>query len=78
MHPLSPSLTGLSDQELDKKVQDLTERYYQSLRFSPSIASQIVLLLDSYNSEQQNRALEKSKKAAENGDNSLNDLIKIN
>ena len=78
MHPLSPSLTGLSDQELDKKVQELTERYYQALRFSPSIASQIVLLLDSYNSEKQNRALEKSKKAAENGDNSLNDLIKIN
>jgi len=78
MHPLSPSLTGLSDQELDKKVQELTERYYQSLRFSPSIASQIVLLLDSYNSEKQTRALEKSKKAAENGDNSLNDLIKIN
>ena len=78
MHPLSPSLAGLSDQELDKKVQELTERYYQSLRFSPSIASQIVLLLDSYNSEKQNRALEKSKKAAENGDNDLNGLIKIN
>jgi hypothetical protein len=37
-----------------------------------------VLLLDSYNSEKQTRALEKSKKAAENGDNNLNDLIKIN
>ena len=78
MHPLTPSLSGLSDQELDKKVSELKEKYYQSLRFSPSIASQIVLLLDSYNSEQQNRALEKSKKAAENGDNDINDLIKIN
>ena len=78
MHPLTPNLSGLSDQELDKKVQDLTQRYYQSLRFSPSIASQIVLLLDSYNSEQQNRAMAKSKKAAEDGDNNINDLIKIN
>jgi len=78
MHPLSPSLAGLSDQELDKKYQELTERYYQALRFSPSIASQIVLLLDSYNSEKQERSLAKSKKAAENGDNDLNDLIKIN
>lgn len=78
MHPLTPSLSGFSDQELDKKVSELKEKYYQSLRFSPSIASQIVLLLDSYNSEQQNRALEKSKKAAENGDNDINDLIKIN
>ena len=78
MHPLSPSLTGLSDQELDKKVQDLTERYYQSLRFSPSIASQIVLLLDSYKFEQQERALAKSKKALEDGENNINDLIKVN
>lgn len=78
MHPLTPSLTGFSDQELDKKIQELTERYYQSLRFSPSIASQIVLLLDSYNSERQTRAFEKNKKAAENGDNNINDLIKIN
>jgi len=78
MHPLATNLSGFSDQELDKKVQELTEKYYKALRFSPSIASQIVLLLDSYNSEKQNRALEKSKKAAENGDNNLNDLIKIN
>jgi hypothetical protein len=77
MHPLTPSLTGFSDQELDKRIQDLTEKYYKALRFSPSIASQIVLLLDSYNSEKQERALAKSKKAAENGDNDLNDLIKI-
>lgn len=78
MHPLAPNLSGFSDQELDKKVQELTEKYYKALRFSPSIASQIVLLLDSYNSEQQTRALAKSKKAAEDGDNDLNDLIKIN
>ena len=77
MHPLAPDLSILSDQELDKKYQELTEKYYKALRFSPSIASQIVLLLDSYNSEKQTRALEKSKKAAENGDNSLNDLIKV-
>jgi hypothetical protein len=78
MHPLTPSLTGLSDQELDKKIQDLTQRYHQSLRFSPSISHQIVLLLDSYNSEQQARTLAKRKKAAENGDKDLNDLIKVN
>jgi hypothetical protein len=78
MHPLAPNLSGISDQDLDKKVQELKEKYYQALRFSPSVASQIVLLLDSYNIEQQERALAKSKKAAENGDNDLNDLIKIN
>lgn len=77
MHPLATNLSGFSDQELDKKIQELTEKYYKALRFSPSIASQIVLLLDSYNTEKQERALAKSKKAAEDGDNSINDLIKI-
>ena len=78
MHPLAPKLSEVSDQDIEKKIDDLNQKYYQALRFSPSIASQIVLLLDSYNSEKQNRALEKSKKAAENGDNDLNGLIKIN
>lgn len=77
MHPLTPNLTGLSDQELDKKVQDLTEKYYKSLRFSPSISSQIVLLLDSYNLEKQERALAKSKKAAEDGEKDIDGLIKV-
>lgn len=77
MHPLCPDLKDLSDQELDKKFQDLTEKYYKALRFSPSIANQIVLLLDSYNIEKQERALAKSKKTAEQGENGIDDLIKV-
>ena len=77
MHPLAPDLTGLSDQELDKKAQELTEKYYKALRFSPSIAQQIVLLLDSYNTEKQERALAKSKKAAEQGETGIEELIKV-
>ena len=33
---------------------------------------------DSYKTEQQNRSLEKARKAAENGDNNINELIKVN
>ena len=78
MHPLQIDLSTFSEQDLEKKIQELTQRYFQAMRFSPSVTSQIVLLLDSYNTEQQERALAKSKKAAEDGDNDLNDLIKIN
>ena len=78
MHPLAPKLSEVSDQDIEKKIDDLNQKYYQALRFSPSIVSQIVLLLDSYKFEQQERALAKSKKALEDGENNINDLIKIN
>ena len=73
-----PNISGMSDQDLDKKIQELTQKYFQAMRLSPSIVSQMVLLLDSYKEEQQNRAIEKAKKAAENGDDNINELIKIN
>ena len=78
MHPFMPDISGMSDQDLDKKIQELTQKYFQAMRLSPSIVSQMVLLLDSYKTEQQNRSLEKAKKAAENGDNNINELIKVN
>lgn len=77
MHPLSPDISEISDADLEKKIQDLTQRYFQSLRFFPSVSSQIVLLLDSYKLELQERAIAKAKKAAEDGENDINDLIKV-
>jgi hypothetical protein len=77
MHPLQSDLSKLSDQELENKIIDLTKRYFQVMRFSPSAVGQIVLLLDSYKSERQERELAKAKKSSENGDNELNELIKV-
>jgi hypothetical protein len=76
-HPLQVDLSKFTDQELDGKVQELNKRYFQAMRLSPSITGQIVLLLDSYKLEMQERQLAKAKKAAEEGENSINDLIKV-
>jgi|APCry1669189472_1035225.scaffolds.fasta_scaffold09895_3 hypothetical protein len=77
MHPFSPDLSGLSDQELDNKIIDLGKKYFQAIRFSPSISHQIVLLLESYKSEQQNRFAAKMMKSKIDGDDELNELIRI-
>jgi hypothetical protein len=77
MHPFTPDLSALSDKELDEKVQELNKKYFQAMRFSPSITGQIVLLLDSYKAEIQERALAKAKKAAEDGENDINELINV-
>jgi len=77
MHPFTPDLSAISDKELDEKVQELTKKYFQAMRFSPSITGQIVLLLDSYKAEMQERSLAKAKRAAENGENDLDELINV-
>jgi hypothetical protein len=78
MHPFMPDISGLSDQELDNKIIDLSKKYFQAIRFSPSISHQIVLLLDSYKAEQQNRFFDKMQKSKANGDDTLNELIRVN
>jgi len=78
IHPFQPDLKPLSDQELENKIQELSRRYFQAMRLSPSILSQIVLLLDSYKLEKEERQLAKAKLAAELGENDINELIKVN
>ena len=77
MHPFTPDLSKLSDKELEDKTQELTKKYFQATRFSPSVAGQIVLLLDSYKLEREERQRAREKLAAENGENDVNELIKI-
>lgn len=76
IHPLGNDITKLTDQELENKIQDLTKKYFQAMRFSPSVASQVVLLLDSYKLEQQDRFIAKSQKSNE-GDDDIHELIKV-
>jgi hypothetical protein len=52
MHPLAPDLSGLSLDELNKKYNELTQRYIMASRSgSGSVLSQMVMLLDDYKSE---------------------------
>lgn len=76
MHPLQPDVTGLTDQELENKIIELTKKYFQALRFVPGAAQQISLMIEGYKWEQQRRYIEKSKRKSE--DNSaFDDLIKV-
>ena len=77
MHPFAPDLSNLSDQELDNKIVDLSKKYFQAVRFSPSISHQVVLLLESYKSEQQSGFAAKQAKSMITGDDDLNELIRI-
>lgn len=52
MHPLTPDLTILSDDELHKKISDLTTKLTQSYRFANyELAGQAHMMLDDYQAE---------------------------
>lgn len=76
MHPLQPDLTNLSDQELENKTIELSRKYFQAIRFSPSAAHQISMMLEGFRWESQRRAIERSKQK-NNDDPGLDDLIKV-
>jgi hypothetical protein len=52
MHPLSPDLSGLSDDELHKKFGDLQKRFMQAYRIGPaSIIPQLQMVMEDYQAE---------------------------
>lgn len=56
MHPLLPDITKLTDEDLHKKIHELTQRLTQSYRLGNyEIVGQIHMLLDDYNGESQRR-----------------------
>lgn len=76
MHPLQPDITNLSDQELENKTIELSRKYYQAMRCSPSAANQISMMLEGFRWEAHRRSIEKSKQ--KNPDEpDLNNLIKV-
>lgn len=76
MHPLQPDITSLSDQELENKTIELSRKYFQAVRYSPSAANQISMMLEGFRWEAQRRAIERSKQKND-GENDLDDLIKV-
>jgi len=66
MHPLSPNLTELSEDDLLKKINDLHMRLRQAYNMAnPQISMQLRMLLDDYQREYNNRMAELAKKFAE-------------
>ena len=76
MHPLQPDITGLTEQELENKIVELTKKYFQAIRFVPGAAQQISMMIEGYKWEQQRRILEKQRRPKED-DPTFDDLIKI-
>ena len=75
MHPLVQSLEDIKDSELDKKIQELTNKYWMAR--SPDIREQIAMVLEAYNSELSDRRLRSWQKQQEKMDADLGKLIKI-
>jgi hypothetical protein len=56
MHPLTPDLSQLKDDELHKKIYELTQRLTQSYRFGNyEIVGQIHMVLEDYTEESNRR-----------------------
>ena len=69
MHPLSPNLRDLSDDDLHKKLAELNKRFMQAYRIGPfQIIPQLQMLIEDYNSEVSRRNAEKMKEMTEKFD----------
>lgn len=73
-NPLVDSFSDLTDTEIDNKILDLTKKYYQT--HNPNLQMQIATVLDMYRSEAQVRRA-KAMQSQQNGENGLDDLIKV-
>lgn len=56
MHPLIGNLEELSNEEIQKKYDELMKKYNQAFRFGPtSVLPQMQMILESYQSEMNKR-----------------------
>jgi hypothetical protein len=75
-HPLCEDLKSLKVNELESKIQELSKKYFLSLRYNNSqMSQQILLLLNMYKEEQQKREAEMLKKTLSKTSD-LKELIK--
>lgn len=60
MNPLTPNLTGLTDDELNTKVNDIYRRMRQVMN-NPPLFNQLSSIMQDYQNEQQRRAFDRQK-----------------
>jgi len=72
MHPGVGDLSHFSDSEIEDKIIQLS-RYYHTA--NDNVRSQLLLLIDTYKLEQENRKLQNKKSDSE--DNDLDNLINV-
>ena len=78
-HPLLENITKIKDQELENKIMDLTNKYHIAMRLGQGgVAQQIVITLDAYKIEQENRRAESMKEIqARQKKHGLDDLVNV-
>jgi len=60
MNPLTPNLTGLTDDELNTKVNDIYRRMRMVMN-TPLLFQQLQSIMQDYQNEQSRRALDRQK-----------------
>jgi hypothetical protein len=75
MHPNATDINSLTDSQIEQKILKLNSIYFMTE--NDNVRQQIILLLDTYKLELENRRVI-SKKKDENDNSGLDGLIKIN
>ena len=76
MHPLSGDLSGLKDNEIESKIQDLTRKYFMTHNFE--LQQQISNVLNDYKEEMTKRRQNALSKLMKSADKSIDNLVKVN
>lgn len=76
MHPGIDNLKELTEIQLEEKLQKLNRYYF--ITENPELRQQMILVMDTYKIEiQERREAAKRKQIEEQGDNGLDDLINV-
>jgi hypothetical protein len=74
MHPLLGSLKNLTDSQIEDKLNQLTRNYWMTA--NPELREQIVMMMDSYRDELQERRIEARKNNSDDN-GQFDNLIKV-
>ena len=75
MHPTLDDINLLSDPQIEQKIQKLNSVYF--ITENESVRHQIILLIDTYKLELEERRVRAKLKQQQNGNNGLDNLIKV-
>jgi hypothetical protein len=75
MHPLTGDLRGLTNADLDTKINDLTKKYFMTP--NPGVKAQMAALLEDFKIERSRREQAALEKMMANRDKSLDKLINV-
>lgn len=76
MHPMSEDLSKLTESQIEQKLLRLNSIYFMTE--NEGVRQQMILLMDTYKLELEERRLAAKRKQQAQGKDDLDDLIKVN